>query len=73
METFEALAQMAPRGHEVTQWKLFLVMETFADSTGRMSGAVETHGAMETFPCPLHCTEQCKFAVKTSELTVNKT
>ena len=29
METFEDLAQMAPRGHEVTQWKLFLVMETF--------------------------------------------
>ena len=29
METFEDLAQMAPRGHEVTQWKLFLVMGTF--------------------------------------------
>ena len=29
METFEDLAQMAARGHEVTQRKLSLVMETF--------------------------------------------
>ena len=29
MKPFEELAKMAPRGHEVTQWKLPLVMETF--------------------------------------------
>ena len=29
METFEDLAHMAPRGDGMTQWKPFLVMETF--------------------------------------------
>ena len=59
--------------HEEAHWAIFLIVATLGGSTKRMSSALETQGAMETFPCRLHFTKYCTYAVETCGCTVNNT